>query len=240
MFKQKQAPDDLEFPACVECNHPTSNDDLLIAWLGRMDPEAGRGDDDGRLPGLMVAMHHQFPGLLPSMLLSVREARRINAALGRRPAKGETHTEAASAVKVTDEVERAICTIGRKLAKGLYYRELGACLPTNGCILMMWEVGVRVGDSFAFPMVDSVRDMAGARTPAVQRNRKSLQDQFTYHLAHCPVEERLLVGARFRSAIGMLLFASGIPGQLEATIADTTDSAGYVLQSPIMSLHPNA
>jgi hypothetical protein len=235
MFLKRQAPDDLEFPACDACNHPTSDDDLLIAWLGRIDPESDSGNADFRLPGLMRAMHAQFPKLGPAMCLSAREARRRNAATGTKPAPGQTHQQAAGVLKVTPEVTQAVCTVGRKLAKGLYYRETGDFFPEDGCILMYWCIPERTIAGLDFPALHAVQGMSGARTPTVCRNRQSLADQFTYHLAYESAQKKLMVAARFRSAFGMVLFACAIRGKLEEFVqSQDSNEAFFVLHSPIL------
>ena len=53
MFQNRQWPEGFEFPSCKSCNLGTSDQDLLIAMLARMDPFRGKGDEDGKLTGLM-------------------------------------------------------------------------------------------------------------------------------------------------------------------------------------------
>ena len=55
MFQGRQWPEGFEFPACDSCNHGTSDQDLLVAMLARMDPFENQGNSDGRLAGIMDA-----------------------------------------------------------------------------------------------------------------------------------------------------------------------------------------
>jgi hypothetical protein len=76
MFQNRQWPEGFEFPACDRCNCGTSDDDLLIAMLARVDPLENRGDRDGTLPGLM-ALAHKLP-----VFAAVRGCERAHDAFG--------------------------------------------------------------------------------------------------------------------------------------------------------------
>ena len=62
MFQHKQWPEGFEFPACEACNKSSSDDDLVVAMLARMDPFENKGNLDGKGPGIVAAVRQQYPG----------------------------------------------------------------------------------------------------------------------------------------------------------------------------------
>lgn len=85
LFQKREWPFGFEFPACQTCNNGSSDEDLLIAMFGRMDPFHNKGNLDGRHPGLMHNVHKQFPNLLSNMMPSASEARKHNRLYGITP-----------------------------------------------------------------------------------------------------------------------------------------------------------
>lgn len=79
LFQFRQWPEGFEFPACGNCNGNTSNDDLLLAMLARMNPFDNSSDTDGRTAGIIMSVLRQFPG--------IGEGRRRALGLRRLPAK---------------------------------------------------------------------------------------------------------------------------------------------------------
>jgi hypothetical protein len=42
----------------------------------------------------------------------------------------------------TIEFHKAVCVLGRKLAKGVYYNETGCIFPSHGCLILNWFTNV--------------------------------------------------------------------------------------------------
>lgn len=135
MFQNRSWPEGFEFPACNECNYGTSNQDLLIAFLARMDPITEKGDLDGKLKGIMYMVNKQYPTLYNQMRLSASEARRRNKELGITPFQGFTHQEM-GVVNIPEDLHQSVCKLASKLAKALYYKETSIAFPLEGELMM--------------------------------------------------------------------------------------------------------
>lgn len=238
MFQFRQWPEGFEFPSCEPCNLGTGDHDLLAAMLARMDPLEEKGDRDGRQAGLMKMTNRQFPGLFERMMPSVSEARRKNRELGLRPAPGQTHQEA-GAVKVPEEFHQAVCTLARKLAKGIYYREAGIPFPDDGCLILNWFTNADLLRTGKYLVFDLLKELGGT-TPPLQRSGQYLNDQFEYKLSLSAEKDILVLQARFGNAFGLVVFGSTLPGKLEAIVTrlrekSQRDGPFAVLQSPSLT-----
>lgn len=238
LFQNRQWPEGFEFPACKNCNQSSDDDDLIVAMLARMDPFEEKGNRDGRLTGLMQAVNRQNPGLFQRMMPSAVEARRKNRQLGIEPKNGQTHQEAGG-VNVPEEFHAAVCTVGRKLAKGIYYRETSRIFPNSGCLLMNWFTNadlLRDGKYVVFDLLSEI----GGNAPSVNRRGTFLNDQFSYKITFSTDTDILVLQARFGNAFGLVIFGCTLDGRLEAMIQrlrekSERDGPFAVLQSPTLS-----
>jgi hypothetical protein len=238
MFQHRQWPEGFEFPACAACNHGSDDHDLLVAMLARMDPLEEKGDLDGRLEGLMKAVHRQYPRLFPKMALSANEARRRNRELGLERAPGQTHQER-GAVRVTEEFDDAVRVLATKLAKGVYYRETGRVFPYDGALLFRWFTNVELVRDGEYEVFRKLSGIAGG-IPKLQRSQKLLNDQFEYKWSLSPDKDVFVLQAVFGKAFGLVVFGSAKPGVLEEAVASLRDRTGNngpftVLQSPTLT-----
>src|SRR5690606_1349923 len=151
LFQYRVWPDGFEFPCCLECNSGSSDDDLIVALLGRMAPDDS-GDIDGKTTGLLGQMHRQHPGLLEAMFPSPAEARRINKALGISPPLGGTHQDTCVA-KVVPRMRTAVESFAGKLSKGIYFKHAGRILPSGSDIAFTWFTSADLVKHGHFPML---------------------------------------------------------------------------------------
>lgn len=235
MFQFRQWPEGFEFPSCESCNHGTDNYDLLVAMLARMDPFEEKGNMDGKQIGLMKSVNQQFPGLFQKMTPTASEARRRNRDLGLRPAPGQTHQEA-GVVKVPEEFHQAVCVLARKLAKGIYYREVGSPFPDNGCLLLNWFTNADLLRTGKYIVFDLLKELGGT-APPLQRSGKYLNEQFEYKLSLSQEKDILVLQARFGNAFGLVVFGSTLLGKLEAIVTRLREQTQHngpfaILQSP--------
>lgn len=237
LFQDRQWPEGFEFPSCEQCNLGTDDQDLVVAVLARMDPFEENGDRDGKLVGLMKAVNRQKPDLFRKMLPSPVQARQRNRELGIVPGPGQTHQEVAG-VSVPEEFHNAVCTLGRKLAKGVFYRETGRVFPADGSLLLNWFTNADLVRHGKYPMFELLKDIGGD-APPVQRGATYLGDQFEYKLTFSPNTDILALQVRFGNAFGLVVFGSCVPGLLESIIDGLRTETGKdgpfaVLQSPTL------
>jgi hypothetical protein len=67
VFRGRQRPKGLEFPACQACNHGTGRSDLVGALLARVWPDAGSEIQRADIVKLLRAVANNVPGLLEEM-----------------------------------------------------------------------------------------------------------------------------------------------------------------------------
>jgi hypothetical protein len=247
MFQHRQWPEGFEFPACAACNHGSDDHDLLVSMLARMDPFENKGNLDGKAPGLMAAAHRQYPGLFRKMMPTPIEARRQNRALGIRPAPGQTHQDTC-VMKIPDEMHQAVGVLARKLAKAIYYRDVQAIFPEDGCLMLTWFTNTDLVRDGKYPVFETLRDMAGT-APTLTRSGRFLNDQFEYKVSLSAEQHLLALQARFGNAFGLVVFGSTSPGliekhvdRLQETHPRDDDGPGpfTILQSATLPLGPAA
>jgi len=203
-----------------------------------MDPFENKGNTDGRLEGLLKMVNKQFPGLIRKMLPSASEARRQNRALGLRPDAGQVHQET-GVVKVPEEIHEAVCVVAGKLAKGVFYKEVGHPFPNEGCLLLNWFTNadlVRSGKYVVFDVLSHVRGDA----PVLQRSGKYLNDQFEYKVSLAPEKHIFVLQARFGKAFALVVFGSTKPGLLEKIVEQLREGSKRqgpfaILQSAVLA-----
>lgn len=237
MFQFRHWPEGFEFPSCLACNTSTNNHDLLVSLIARMDPFQDKGNQDGKLTGLMKMTNSQFPGLFKKMMFSPTEARRNNRELGLEPEAGQTHQEV-GAIKITEEFHQAVCTLAKKLSKGIYYRESKKPFPSNGCIMMNWFTNVEIIRAGKYPVFDLLKELNGD-APMLQRAGIYLNDQFEYKLSITSESDYYLLQCKFGNSFGLVVIGCVIEGKLEKIVnefREKTERQGpfALLQSPIL------
>ncbi|UPJ55415.1 hypothetical protein [Bradyrhizobium sp. 192] len=241
LFQHRQWPEGFEFPACQACNNGSSNHDLVIAMLARMDPFENKGDLDGAAVGLMKAAHRQHPELLQNMMMRANQARRANRELGLRPRPGQTHQDTLLA-NVTDEMRKAVEVFAGKLAKAIYYMHADTIFPADGSLVMCWCTNTDLLRHGKFQLFEVVKDVPG-EAPHLIRSGKFLNDQFEYKFSLSDEQHLFALQARFGNAFGLIVFGATTPGlleqhirRLECTIAREDEGPFRILQSTVLPL----
>lgn len=233
MFQNRHWPEGFEFAACAACNGGTREDDAMVALLARMSPN-DLGNRDGRLDQIVNFLFRRFPGLFEKMRPTAIEARRMNKEFGIQPTQGKTHQEM-GVVRVTGEMNDAVCTFANKLAKAIYYKETGKIFPADGSVVLHWATNADVFRHGSYPVFEILAKLTG-NAPPIERSRKSLRDQFEYKVSFDD-DHLMIVQATFSQSFALSIFTSTQPGRLEDIIRKIAKEAGYpspftVLQSP--------
>lgn len=237
MFQFREWPEGFEFPSCESCNGGTSNQDLLVTLLARMDPFHEMGDRDEKLQGLIFQANRQFPGLIKRMLPSPTEARINNRRLGISPQPGQTHQEA-GAIKIPEEFHEAVCIFASKLGKGIFYQQSQKPFPNDGCLIMNWFTNTELFQHGKYITFESLKNLTG-HVPLLARGGKFLNDQFEYKLSLTENKEIFVIQAKFGKAFGILIVGSSLRGQVESIINALREKTARngpftILQSPIL------
>jgi hypothetical protein len=235
MFDQKMWPEGYEFAACAKCNNGTSNQDLIIAWMARIDYKDLSADGDLQTLGLLKAVHRQHPKLVKQLLPSAIEAKRKNRDLGITPAPGKTHADV-GVVNITQEMQNAVSTFSKKLAKAIYHMHTKTIFPSDGCLLLGWFTNVEFVRESGFIPFNVLNDIAGV-TPSIERSGKSLDNRFRYKFSITNDSKLFALQAMFGNSFGLIVFGCTQSGQLEGVInelrmsTDKVTGALIVLQS---------
>lgn len=238
LFQYRHWPEGFEFPACDTCNHGTSDYDLLVAMLARLNPIDEQGNTDGKLPGLIKNMSMQNPGLIMKMLPSATEARRRNRAFGLQPSVGQTQQEV-SPINIPGEIHQAVCVVASKLAKAIFYQETLRPFPNDGCLMLNWFTNVELLRHGKYIVFDLLKDLPGV-TPVLERGGKLLNDQFEYKVSVDSENQFFVLQARFNISFAIVVFGSTLPGRLESMAEQMREQnkkngSFVVLQSPSLT-----
>lgn len=216
MFDNKEWPEGFEFSSCNVCNLGTSDQDLIVAWMARIDFTNQSTVIDQRTEGLLKLVNLQHPNMLRKMLPSSIEARRTNRLLGITPPQGKTHSETC-VINITPEMTKAVHTFAKKLAKGVYYMHTNKIFPNDGCLMLGWFTNVEFVKKSGFIPFDLIKDIAGTIPPVV-RNGKSLDNRFSYKLSISENSDLFVLQAMFGNSFGLVIFGAIQAGQLESII----------------------
>lgn len=216
LFLNKAWPEGFEFSACADCNHGTSDDDLLVAALAGMQltkrkPERASGK-------LLLLANRQFPTLIHRMLsrqsstpTSVGEA-------------GDRWRDSVL-VNVTPEMHAAVATLAGKLTKAIFHRHTSKIFPKQGEILFHWLSNVDAGNDGRIPFLTEIGNHATLSGP-IQRAGKSLKDQFDYSYFAHHTGDLYVMQVTFGSAFGFATIFSPTPGFLDEASATVSKEPG--------------
>jgi hypothetical protein len=216
LFQHKHWPEGFDFAACAACNHGTSDQDAIVAMLARMDPDDSVGNTDGRAAGIIKNVGNQFPHMFAKMLPSATVARRKNRELGVRPGPGQTHQDVAP-ILIPEEMSSAVEAFARKLAKAIYFREVGSIFSSHGTLLLSWFTNAELVKHGKYVLFDLLKDVPGRAVP-LRRGGKYLDEQFQYKLSITAENHVFIVQARFGVAFGLVLFGSTQPQVIEPIV----------------------
>lgn len=218
MFERRWWPEGYEFPSCAKCNSDSSDDDLLVAFLARMNPVDDVGDRDGKVIGLIKMINRQMPDFFNSMWPTNSEARRINRRAGVVPSRGETHQDA-GALLVPLRLDSAVKRFSAKLSKALYYKATGLVFPEGGEIAGIWFTNFDFLVHGYFPIFRELRDIYGI-VPDHVRSSESLNEQFSVKWSMDDDRKWFVMQAMFGKSFGLVTFGSIETGLVGKTVRD--------------------
>jgi len=224
LFQLKQWPEGFEFPACNSCNNGTSDDDILIAWLGRIAPYEDQGDNDGKMNGLTFNLCKQHPDFLPQIFMSPIEARRSARELGLRPPLGTTYQEL-GIINVPERMHDAVKAFARKLTKAIYWREKNRIFPSDGQIIFNWFTNATVLKSGSIPTFEAFESFMGTSKKVV-RAGKDLSGQFSYKYAVHSDGDLAVLQARIGKSFGFVSIVSPASGVLTKIMTKVKQRTG--------------
>lgn len=229
-------PEGFEFPSCDACNRGSSSEDLLVAWLARIDFTQPRASEpDGEFMSLLETIRSRHPGLLDKMIPTTEEDEEISSRLGILPLASNSEPDVVP-VHVPSEFDDAVSVFSGKLLKGVYYQESGLPFPASGCIIYNWFTNAQLFTHGNYPAFEALRSMPG-KAPALRRQKTMLNDRFEYKVSLSDDNSLILLQARFGASFGVVVCGSSKEGYIESYLEAKNESSKLksrfsIIQSP--------
>lgn len=192
MFRGKQRPKGLEFPACAPCNHGTSQADLVASFIGRLDPDAGDEQGQKDLQKLLTSITNNIPGLLPEMKFG-----RAGQKLALRQLQLPSVPPGSEIMRVNGPLVASHMTIfAAKLGFALHFEKFGRPVPAEGAVQPMWFTNVqKMADELPTAILNMLPPMQ-----TLQQGRKEVGNQFQYSSLPTAEGRHSVFWGAFRSA----------------------------------------
>lgn len=226
LFSNKVWPKGFEFPACLDCNNGSSDQDLLVSLLAKTGwSSMNNTSNDNAIHGLIARSSMRNPGMLERMVLSAQSELipKHQNGFGLIPEPYDPQHQIA--MTLPPEFDNAMNVFARKLAKGIFYKETGTIFPSQGALLMQYFTNAEwptSDESEVFAMMKA----AGGDAPPVVNGKTDLSDQFWYQKCFAPQNGIFAIQANFTGTFRLEIFGSSAPGQLEAIVNVLEDVKG--------------
>lgn len=181
LFRERAWPEGYVFPACVECNRGSADDELAMAWLVRIQISSPDQAEERELERALRNLHDRHPDWIDGIeILSRTETRQE--LRRKRMRLADFGTTEIGVVKVPEILSSVPRRYAMKLAKALHYRHTGRIVPTDGRV-----------DALVYPNsaclsgelpLDEFALLRGE--PVISRAGKQLSDQFSYRYGAAP------------------------------------------------------
>jgi hypothetical protein len=198
MFRDRQRPGAMEYPACEACNKGTRGSDAVAALIARMHPDNGEESWQAEeMRKLISAIDNYAPGVREE----IRLRSKFNLEWMRRPGSGLLQRVAR--VHADGPLVKAHLGIfGAKLAMALYREHVGVALPLDGAVWCQFALNAGMTQENLnarvkiLPLHESLR-----------QGKKNVVDQFSYRY-NC--DERTVIAAvvQFHRGLWFTIFAS--------------------------------
>lgn len=224
MFPGRIWPEGFEFPSCDTCNRGSSSEDLLVAWLARIDFTQPRASEpDREFMNLLETIRSRHPGLLDRMIPTTEEDEELSSRLGILPLESNSEPEVVP-VHVPSEFDDAVSVFSGKLLKGVYYQENGLPFPATGCIIYHWFTNAQLFAHGNYPAFKALRSMPG-KAPTLRRQKTKLNDRFEYKVSLSDDNSPILLQARFGTSFGVVACGSADEGYIESYLETKNESS---------------
>ena len=182
MFRERKWPEGYEFPACAACQSASSKDEMLVAFLSRMNPNVEDPKELAAFEDLIRSIENNFPGIHASLRISANRKRAWAEKRGQNLdglAAGELPL-----VSLEDpRFEAAVTAFAAKLFPALYYLHTGRIVPHSGGARFRWWTNAQDLSALNTPELQQIL----SHFPELKRARTPLEDQFSYRFA-APVD----------------------------------------------------
>lgn len=203
MFHQKNWPEGYVFPSCKRCNQETKDAEQVMALISRMAPDAKTEKERLEVLTLAKAISNNYPGVLKEMRATSEQTAEYRSKPW-LPTLIKAGLAAHEPLSVRGPlVNKFAGMLARKLFTALHYKEFGKIIPREGGILWRWYTNAqRLDDALPYDLIETLRQRPGP----IERARRNLSDQFSYHFEKVVDGELTGYFVTFRRSFAMLGF----------------------------------
>lgn len=176
IFDGRRWPEGYSFPACVQCNRITRNDEQIIGFLSRINPDAETEEQLKESIKRIEALANYFPDVLAELKPTIRQNREFRKVYGIDLPPGKTHADLPTLNIGGPLVTKALVQFGRKLAMALFFKHTSKILPNDSGIAVLWLSNVQIAYSELPEQLAWLLD----QFPTLERSNINLDDQFFY------------------------------------------------------------
>lgn len=182
VFVGRNWPEGYEYPACIECNRDTAQDEQVVALISRFGLHDPRPGEDKELEKLLLGIRNNNPNVLRELQLRPIEVKRFLRNRDMELPQGMT-TKEYPAVKLSGPlVTAAIERFARKLFLSLHYKHTNQIVTSSGGITIRWlSNGTKLSPEVEANFIQIIQNMPGS--PEIRRSGEDISDQFKYRYA---------------------------------------------------------
>lgn len=177
IFSENKWPEKYVFPACRSCNFATREEDQLVAFLSRLDPQEPKNQADSeRTAALFRSLCRKYPNEMASMFdITSVQAKRLAVRLGMKPAPGELYRDMPF-MHLPEMVHKAVEVFAIKMTKTLHFHHTGLTVPAVYGFKHRWFTNA----SYMEGKIPEEIFTIPAVVPVLRRSNVDLSDQFSY------------------------------------------------------------
>jgi hypothetical protein len=198
MFRLRDRPKGLEFPACQECNNNTGDSDLVASLMGRIYPDTKLETARSEIKRLLTAVGNNVPGLLQEMQVGTGGQKLARRNIPNMPAN--------TAVLRADGpiLKHHMLTFGAKLGFALHFETLGTRVPDEGGVQPFYFTNVNAArGELPREVIDVLPDR---RT--LKQGTKHVSDQFTYSSVSTDEKRHAVFYAVFNDSFSIMAISA--------------------------------
>ena len=200
IFDERQWPEGYVFPACVQCNAATADDETLFAMLCRINQDSITSKAKERTQKLIMAVKERYPEIYRSLRASSTDIKRYLRESDQELPTGKTTKDLPLLSLKHPEVHAVVLRCAAKLYLSLHYMHTGQPLPTSAGILFRWFTNATPIDNI--PVLEILPEITGF--PELKRQQTSLHNQFNYRFGVMEDKSASVFFVTFNNAMGMV------------------------------------
>jgi hypothetical protein len=195
MFRLRDRPKGMEYPACWACNNGTSHSDLVASLLGRTYPDAKGDEEKAELKKLLRSVSVNVPGLLEEMMVSKEDAVRARISIPKMPLD-------VGVLRADGPIlRRHMRNFGAKLGFAVHFEECHQVVPPAGGVQSLYFTNANAARG---ELPESIIRLLPGPPKTLRQGVKHVSDQFSYSWVRTIEANHNVVYAVFNDSFAVL------------------------------------